>query len=128
MPFSRMVMLPLLLSSSNLHPLLKSGKTDVSSISSYRMIAIIPAFIKVFDYIILDKFSNCFNTNDCQFGYKRNHSTAQAAFIVKETVNYYFSKGSNVYACFLDASKAFDRVDHIKLFLNLYERNIPVIV
>ena len=34
-------------------------------------------------------------------------------------------KGSGVFGCFLDASKAFDRVSHLKLFNRLLEKNLP---
>ena len=31
----------------------------------------------------------------------------------------------SVFGCFLDASKAFDRVSHLKLFSKLLEKNLP---
>ena len=37
-------------------------------------------------------------------------------FAVVETIEYYKSNGSNVHVLLLDASKAFDRVNYIKLF------------
>ena len=40
-------------------------------------------------------------------------------------MNYYTSHGSPVYACFLDASKAFDRVCHSTLFRILTDRGVP---
>ena len=51
---------------------------------------------------------------------------SHTVFCLKETINYYTSKGSNVYCSFLDASKAFDRLVHAGLFIKLLQRNIPL--
>ena len=40
-------------------------------------------------------------------------------------ISRYCFNGSNVFGCFLDASKAFDRVCHLTLFNKLLERNLP---
>ena len=48
--------------------------------------------------------------------------------VIKEVIAHYNSRDSYVYACLLDASKAFDRLNHGKLFNLLIERNLPVIV
>ena len=42
--------------------------------------------------------------------------------------SYYNWFGSPVYTCFLDASKAFDRVEHWSLFKKLIDRNVPLVV
>ena len=41
-----------------------------------------------------------------------------------ETINYYTASKSEVFALFIDASKAFDRVSHEKLFSILLDRNV----
>ena len=45
--------------------------------------------------------------------------------MLKETINYYHNYNSPVYVCFLDATKAFDRVNHWLLFKKLIHRGIP---
>jgi len=44
--------------------------------------------------------------------------------ILKESVAYYVSNGSSVYCCFLDATKAFDRVEYCKLFRMLMKHQL----
>ena len=47
---------------------------------------------------------------------------------MKQVIDYYKVNGSPVYLCFLDPSKAFDRVLHSILFSKLVERKVPHIV
>ena len=47
-----------------------------------------------------------------QFGYRQNSSTIVATALLKETNNKYVSCGSSVHTCFIDLSKAFERVNH----------------
>jgi hypothetical protein len=48
--------------------------------------------------------------------------------ILKETVSYYLNQGSPVFCTFLDASKAFDRVNYCKLFRLLMKRDLPACI
>ena len=42
-----------------------------------------------------------------------------------EVIEFYKSQSSPVYVCFMDASKAFDRVNHWTLFKKLIDRAMP---
>ena len=44
---------------------------------------------------------------------------------MNEVISYYKSKGSDVFVVFLDATKAFERIDFCKLFRKLLDRNMP---
>ena len=55
-------------------------------------------------------------TTDNQLGFKHSHATDLCIFLVKETIQYYKANGSSIFLTFLDASKAFDRVNHGTLF------------
>ena len=49
-------------------------------------------------------------------------------YTVKNVIKYYTRQNSPVYTCFLDASKAFDRISHWTLFKKLIACNTPLIV
>ena len=66
-------------------------------------------------------------TCDNQFGFKREHGTDLCVFTVK-SVKYYNLHNSPVYTCFLDASKAYDRVNYWTLFRKLLNRSIHILI
>ena len=59
-----------------------------------------------------------------QFGLKRKHGTEMCVFVLKELIRYYITHGSCMYVAFLDASKAFDRLHHTKLFSKLLKLGV----
>ena len=63
---------------------------------------------------------------DLQFGFKQKSSCAHAIFLLKQDLTDYFvTRGSNVYLAALDAHKAFDRVNHVKLFGLMLDKGLP---
>ena len=83
---------------------------------------------KLLDLIILNKEDTKLQTSHLQFGFKTGVSTYMAASVVQETVDYYTNRGGTVYGLALDASKAFDRVEFVKLFECLIKRNVNIVV
>jgi len=63
-------------------------------------------------------------TSQQQLGFKSNHSTSMRTMVLKETLAYYKVDGGSAFCTFLDATKAFDRVNYCKLFSVLMKRNI----
>ena len=60
--------------------------------------------------------------NDCyQFGFKSGHSTGLCTKTMKNVIDYYSGNGSHVFTCFIDFSKAFDKVNDWKLFHKLLD-------
>ena len=68
------------------------------------------------------------STSDNQFEFKREHGTDLCIFTVKSVIKYYNLHNSPVYTCFLDASKAYDRVNHWTLFRKLLNRSIHILI
>jgi len=93
---------------------------------NYRPIAIATTISKVIEHCFLIAMPENITVGKWQFGYRRNLGTELAVFSVKSVVNHYKYNGSSVYACFLDASKAFDCVLHEKLCCKLLDKGLPV--
>jgi hypothetical protein len=63
-----------------------------------------------------------------QFGFKVTHSTSMCSMILKETIEHYRRDNSTEYCVMLDATKAFDRVNYVKLVRQLFKKKLPVII
>ena len=67
------------------------------------------------------------NIDELQFGFQQDTSTNMCTSLAVETREYYLRNGSDVFACVMDMTKAFDKVRHSKLFWKLVEKGIPPI-
>ena len=109
-------------------PLVKDKKGDVTSKDNYRPIAVTNVSSKIFEVLLLHKYREFLSSTDYQFGFKAGHSTDMCCYVLKEVIDYYTSSSSPVYLCFMDASKAFDKVNHFYLFTKLLKRGLPNII
>lgn len=116
--------LPKTFMSSLLVPLVKCKNGDLSDINNYRAIALSNALSKLFEHVLVDSVHTDGEGDQAQFGFKQGHSTALCTSIMKRTVEHYINRGSHVFACFVDLSKAFDKVNYWKLFNKLLDDNV----
>jgi hypothetical protein len=73
----------------------------------------------------LSKYSKFLETSDNQFGFKKYSSCSNAIYSVRQAVNKFTNTGSTVNLCALDLSKAFDKLNHFGLFIELMKRAVP---
>ena len=108
-------------------PVPKSGK-DQSCSQNYCPITFVSTLSKVIEHVILLKYGDLLHSSHLQFGFKPQSSTTLCTALMKTVVSHYINNGSRVLGCFLDASKAFNRVDHSLLFQNLGKRGLPSVL
>ena len=110
-------------------PIPKSKRKSLDDSNNYRAISLNSILGKLFDNILLDFLQNDLNNSDYQFAYKKGVSTNMCTFLVSQTIEYYRTNNTPVYAVFLDATKAFDRIEYEKLFSELLQYGIcPVVI
>ena len=106
-------------------PIIKDKTRKISSKDNYRPIALSSIVSTLLENIILNRISHLLLTNTNQFGFKKHHGTDQCIYVLKEAIDSYSVLNSSVFTCFLDASKAFDRINHDILFDKLLKRGVP---
>ena len=107
-----------------IRPSVMDRSGNFKSSSNYREIMISSNFMKILEYIILP-FIRKIPVNPTQFSYRKNTSTILATLILKETIKLYIDNGNCVFSCFLDLSKAFERVEHSILIVKLRDKRVP---
>ena len=63
-----------------------------------------------------------------QFGFKCGVGCPDAIFALKSVINHFVYRGSFSFIASLDASKAFDRVNHFKLFNYVLDAAVSFVV
>ena len=102
-------------------PLVKSKTGDLNDVHNYRAIAISTSMSKLFECVIADEVHSYSESDSYLFGFKAGHSTGQCTNVLKNVVEYYTSRSSYVFTCFIDYTKAFDCVNYWKLFNKLLD-------
>ena len=109
---------------SKITPLFKKG--DVSMLSNYRPISLLPTISKIFERILYNQLYDYFNSTNLlaeeQYGFRTNHSTEYAAVKIVDNVSKEMELGNTPTALYIDLSKAFDTLsfDILLYKLNYY--------
>ena len=82
--------------------------------------------MKLYDVTLLELVKPQQYISHYQFGFMKKISTTFCTWSVSESINYFTNRGSPVYACLLDLTKAFDLVKLSKLFTKLRDKVPPI--
>ena len=110
---------------SVLVPIIKNTNKRITDKDNYRPICLSNVFTKVIEKVLLCRMLGWLSTTSNQFGFKHKHGKDMCVFTLKELIRYYIKHGSCMYVAYLDASKAFDRVNQNKLFIKLMNIGVP---
>ena len=107
-------------------PVYKKG--DDSETGNYRPITLLSHLAKLFTAILNSRLLNWCTINNCltdaQFGFKPGYSTVDAVFALHSIVSEFLSSKQKLYCCFVDYQKAFDSIDHLKLWRRLVKHGV----
>ena len=106
-------------------PTSKKGKAK--ECSNYHIIALISHTSKVMLKILQDRFQQYGNheLSDVQAGFRKGTGTRDQIANIRWIIEKAREFQKNIYFCFIDHAKAFDCVDHNKLWKILKEMGIP---
>jgi hypothetical protein len=108
----------------NITSIFKGGKKDKRNKANYRGITLLNIIGNVFERLMLNRWMPTFEMlgipNAFQFAYQNDKSSLLASFVLQEMINHNVERGSKIYCCFLDSTKAFDTVWLDGLFFKLY--------
>ena len=118
---------------AHITPVLKKGNPNTAS--NYRPISLLPVLSKLIEKIVCRQLSRYIESapegdilpNE-QFAYRPNHSTEDALTIAIDHWCRSVDDGQYVGICFVDMSKAFDRVNHELLLAELHNCGIGGVV
>ena len=93
-------------------------KPKVMECGDFRTISLMSHIVKILLKIILKRNQVLLseNSGETQFGFKSGFGTCDATFTMRIITEKCLEKGRDLYVCFIDYAKAFDRVQHQKVF------------
>jgi len=97
---------------STVIPIQKGKGLSVTDAANDKGIALSSIFGKIFDLVVLHRFSEQLCSSSLQFGFKAKHYTSMCTMILKEVTAYYMAHGGSLYCTMLDTTEAFGHVEY----------------
>ena len=100
-------------------PVVKDGKGNLENSENYRGITISSIWANILDKLLLKKLQDRYDTNACQFGFKKGVSTGMAVQTIVELGNIFCKGKGSLFCAFVDLSKAFDKLNYANIWEKL---------
>lgn len=104
-------------------PIFKKG--DKKTPDNYRGITLLNTTLKCLTSIINNKLQKHIATAEEQQGFRKNRSTVDAIFILRQIIEKAIEFNTPAFMCFVDLTKAFDRVRKEDVVQILIEEKVP---
>ena len=105
-------------------PLVKDNLSDITTSDNYRAIASGSLLLKLLDMVVMNLEGEKLKCDLLQFGFQSESSTTMCTWTATTVIEHYNQRGTPVYACAMDLSKAFDFVEWVSLFRILVSKAI----
>ncbi|CAB4017039.1 Hypothetical predicted protein [Paramuricea clavata] len=93
-------------------PIPKGGKSCASKFDDHRGITLLCTFNKVFERLVLNRLQNKIRCrpHPLQWAYQAERDALTTSFVIDESTKHCCEENDKVFACYVDVSKAFDKV------------------
>lgn len=101
-------------------------KASANKCDQFRLISLMSHVLKLLLKIIHQRiYKKCeMDLDDAQFGFREGLGTREALFSLSVLLQKCRDQQKDIYMCFIDYEKAFDRIDHTALFRILEEKGL----
>ncbi len=110
---------PELINVGVLSPIIKDVKSSPSDINNLRPITLSEPIAIILESYLMEEMQTNITINKLQFGFRKAYSTQHAIYVLKETILQHQLEKKPLYLCFLDFSKAFDKINKYLLIYKL---------
>ena len=89
---------------------ISKGKEDVRNCNTYRVVKLLEHAMKIVERELERRVRELVNFNSMRFDFMPGRKTIDSLFVVRRMQKEYKDKKKQLYMCFVDIEKAFDRV------------------
>ena len=86
------------------------GKGDIRNCNCYGDVKLLEHGMKVMERVLEKRLCRIVSVDETQFGFMPERGIIDAVFILRRMQEEYHAKGKQLYMCYVDLEKAFDRV------------------